>query len=998
MAGYLFVQGGLVLDASLVVDDGLAERDPDVHNELAAWCSGHRVRTATGMRSWRLGTVSEFSRGVLCRWAYKGRCTVLGADPARTLGLLAIYSRKARKWGWRESFVLGLPGWGVVSKGRDGYQRWTRDTGCPRLYVQAVGVRGTRIAFGAPRPSYAGPMPGRGRVEAGERWGEWEKDDEGRTVPYPGRFVDLTAAAFALDGIDSDDLAMHLEAWGIPPVEPHAVRPDPAGAAHLVELLHAQHRLAVALDAEAAACGVELRGLHSPGTLAETTLTRLGVVPQLLKYRLPAREYRAWTEAMHGGWVTSEVTGQLACGGDLDIRSAYPTLAHHLDWWRYLTAATTRTRRVTRELRAFLGQPLPALRAAMRDSATWRCWGCTRVVVRLRGEPWPLETVHETNHSISRLVVHPCEGPELHGTWLDAAAATVRSGHPVELREAVQLVPEGNQPGLRAIDLFGLQLDPGRDPALDLVRHRTALKQRAEASDQRRAAALRGMTNAMFGNLARFDPTDGGEKPGPWCWPPLAATVTSAARCVLALMEADLNDRGLDVVCRDTDGLVVRFPADGFASASRDLHEIAESWDSLAVDDGRFWQITEGTPEQPLEIISFGLKRYAVLQRDHDGQLEVTSATEHVIGTYAAPSTMSGRNREGRHDWTAEVARAHANAAMTGGSVRRFVWEHGPGVGFPALRRRQLTTPDELAALPEILGRRPFVRVVEAVLEVMSSHVQPMALDPGGDLAGWRGLDWFDARTGEELRLTTDPEDLDESDGRAVAVAEPLQQKALDWTRPRRWLLPAIVLVDPRLMRRVGRQGHRFLTGYADTLYADIDAASIVADVTTKLGVSWLTEATQIPDWTLRRLVAGARRPRTIKRVMRRLHAAGLSLPRLLDVADGHIDDCCLACGQRPRHAGRPFCTICKPPAERTCATPECTLPVRQAGARCPRHRTQWDRQRRRRAERRRRQLARTPAPPRPRCAECQQMPAAMGSIFCARCARASPSSGKAES
>jgi hypothetical protein len=372
---------------------------------------------------------------------------------------------------------------------------------------------------------------------------------------------------------------------------------------------------------------------------------------------------------------------------------------------------------------------------------------------------------------------------------------------------------------------------------------------------------------------------------------------------------------------------------------------------------------------------------------------------------------MPGRNAQGRHDWTAEVARAHADAIKTGRRVERFAWEHGPGVGFPALRRRQLTAPTELDTLPAALGAHSFSWIVEAVPSLISAHAHPIALDPGGDLAGWRDLAWFDARTGEELQLTTDLGHVDEHDERVVVVAEPLREKALDWARPRPWPLPEMIVVDPLLVRSIGRAGHRFLTGYADVVDHDLDAAAVLAHVARAQGASWLADVARISERSARRFADGAHRSDAIARALRGLRASGLTLPGLLDLA------------AQSDHG--------------TCALDGCTAPVRRGGARCPAHREVWDRQRRRLTERKRRQLVgearagegsvvcgelgcdaqiigsaaaavalrrgwtmvkatwccevHAPRPPTPVCARCGDAPAAVGSLFCARCARARP-------
>ncbi|HEY6428818.1 MAG TPA: FAD-binding oxidoreductase, partial [Acidimicrobiales bacterium] len=318
--------------------------------------------------------------------------------------------------------------------------------------------------------------------------------------------------------------------------------------------------------------------------------------------------------------------------------------------------------------------------------------------------------------------------------------------------------------------------------------------------------------------------------------------------------------------------------------------------------------VVGGTVEEPLDGVSFGPKRNCLLRRNGREQSNMVSATEHVIGAYVAPPTMRGRNHKDRHDWTAEVARAHAHGIATGTSVNRFAWEHGPGIGFPTMRRRHLAVPSELDALPAAVGAKPFGHIIEATPTLTSMHARLVALDPGGDLAGWQGFDWYDAHTGEELRLTTDLTDLDENDGRAVAHAERLHDTALDWARPREWPLPQVVIVNPMLVRHVGRSGHRFLTGYADAVDSDIDTAGVLAYAVQARGAAWLSDLAHISVSAAKRIGAGARRDDAIARAIDGLDQTGLSLSTLLDLIEDGTDQC-PGCHEEPRRRFSAFCS-----------------------------------------------------------------------------------------
>jgi hypothetical protein len=537
----LLCVGGVVLDAWLVYDDGL---NREGLRSLQRWARrpANFIETGFGTRPYRLITLGEYNRSVLSTHGYLGRCTIVGTDLGRTLGLHADWWRRAQRKYWDNAWSLGLRGWGVPAPNDP--SSWVRATGRPRIYVQGVSAYGVRIAFGKARPSFDGKPRGR-----------WVTLASGWKVPYPGRFVDLVSASQSLSGVDSDDLHEHRAAWGFPPLQaPFAIEANASGASIVTRLARAVHELALVIDSEAAhwGGGLDLRRLWSPGATAAELLLRMGVIPPLAKFHLPDDELSCWTAGLHGGWVEALLCGVPFSAVDIDARSAYPAVAVLLDWWRYVTAHHVQRRNVTKDFQEFLLSP--DLAEKMRDKATWRRWGLTRVVLRLEGEPVPAELPR--GDGTSRMYVVGARAERYDCPWPDAVLATVKSGHAVEVLAAVQLLPIGRQDGLCSVEIPGVVLDPLRDPAIALVLRR---RQAKHDGDTRLVAALRAIVNSLvYGNFARFDPThDGGERPGPLCFPPLASTVASGCRCLLALVDHELGHIGGVAPYKDTDGLIV---------------------------------------------------------------------------------------------------------------------------------------------------------------------------------------------------------------------------------------------------------------------------------------------------------------------------------------------------------------------------------------------------------------------------------------------------------
>ena len=131
------------------------------------------------------------------------------------------------------------------------------------------------------------------------------------------------------------------------------------------------------------------------------------------------------------------------------------------------------------------------------------------------------------------------------------------------------------------------------------------------------------------------------------------------------------------------------------------------------------------------------------------------------------------------------------------------------------------------------------------------------------------------------------------------------RSKAIDWARPRKVERPPGVIVDPLLVRSVGRAGGAFNDGTPQRVLTEVDVEGILLRSVRVLGSPKVAELTGVPERTLRYL--GTRRPRrkTVRRAVsalrQRLGSDGLS--HLLDSAET-VRNCALpGCDEpcRPR-------------------------------------------------------------------------------------------------
>jgi hypothetical protein len=264
----------------------------------------------------------------------------------------------------------------------------------------------------------------------------------------------------------------------------------------------------------------------------------------------------------------------------------------------------------------------------------------------------------------------------------------------------------------------------------------------------------------------------------------------------------------------------------------------------------------------------------------HDG-FQIVSHTEHSL-VWVPPPTMIGRLPDGRHAWTEEVARVHA--IHVEGEPFAFAWDHGLAVGFPKLRVRQLATWTDFNEIDQRLGLCPGSTIVEAYAIGWrgARKPRPIAVYPGGDLANYRELGWFDAHAGDQLTIATNLDDLNQD----LVVVESLFDAAVAWGLPRAPDIPDIVMIGPDWVRRIGRRGMALIE-QGDMTVSGVDGAAVLAGLVRTVGVERFAAAT-------------GRSPEQARELTRR-HARAATLAATL----GHRDLAQLA---RDIHAVAPRC------------------------------------------------------------------------------------------
>jgi hypothetical protein len=262
-----------------------------------------------------------------------------------------------------------------------------------------------------------------------------------------------------------------------------------------------------------------------------------------------------------------------------------------------------------------------------------------------------------------------------------------------------------------------------------------------------------------------------------------------------------------------------------------------------------------------------GPKRHVELHFDDEVFVIVERTETGLGGFFVDPSTMPGRAPDGGRLWSLEAVRREMEyqRALLGdpSSLRPPApWDEPGQLPFPAIRRLSVTTQEVAKTVPEIF-RRPGTHYLEGTGSLLRRDIDPsvVAFDPGGDHVDPWALTWYDRRTGEPVRITTDPLDID------AVILDTLDSRAIAWATKRPPAPVESVTVDPMRVRIVGAVSGVIdadLDGLDDpgarrTVYQEVDAAAVVRADAMRLGKREFIRRTGLSEGVAQRAASGWR-------------------------------------------------------------------------------------------------------------------------------------------
>jgi len=775
------------IEEGIFYPDELPDTDPAGFAILAAYAAEHQAVVAAGFARpdgiplWPLSKWSE-RRFLQYGYRHRNRCAIVGFN------LLFDFGRLAARWTRGRGNFLG--GWSLGFWGRwTGPGRWQGHPKRPRLQAKAIDPRRTLFA-----------------------WGTIKDDEDEFLKGLPGQFVDLRTLSFALTD-RSHTLESACKAFGVSfgkaKVE-YGVITDLLVAYALEDGRATGDLYRALLDELDEHPGVDLQPhrLYSPATVGTQYLKAMGVEQPMTKFDIPNEIHGYAMCSFYGGRAEARIVRTPVPVAYVDATSMYPTVNALLDTWKLLTADRLEVVEATEQVVRLLADP--DLHQRCFDPAVWR----EEIGVTLVEGDHPDGDLLPVRGEYDELALDPGIGLNpyrYHGTiWYalpDVINSTIHTGHPTPITRALRLVPVGIQHDLKPVPLRGGEkIDPTmEDPFVAFInlRHETKRDQRLSVATKARLDLFLKITaNASgYGVLARYDrrrlskprqvtvygpdepfptKTTTPEDPGPYCFPPLASTITAGARLLLGLLEKEVINAGghyafcdtdsMAIVCTRTGEPIRTQTADGrgqIEPLSPDLVvEILDRFQPLSPYDPQLiphlWTEEHDSLDNQLWCYAISSKRYVLYRVDDQERIKVVDWSEHGLGQYLNPYgglEDRGRDAQGRQLWIKEA------------------WEwilRGDGkpetmpdwAQLPAVTQFSLSTPATSAWFAGYNRTQPYRNQIRPSSFGLLAHTDPLLRRKGEpmprpaaaynqDSGQWLNLDWYDRTTGQPVAITT---------------------------------------------------------------------------------------------------------------------------------------------------------------------------------------------------------------------------------------------------
>jgi hypothetical protein len=745
---------------------------------------------------------------------YKGRALLVGFNLPFDLSRIAIAARPARGR-FAGGFSLAL--W---SYKKDGVEK--PSTRRPSIGIKHIdskrALKGFTARFG---PDDSDLIPE-----------DSETGQPQKGYKFRGHMLDLRTLAFAITD-QSYSLETACKAFGVEhgkqPVSRHGVitnkyidynRRDVQATAELAVRLLAQYvKHPISLQPTKA---------YSPASIGKAYLGAMRVPPILERQPDFPMSYVGFAQtAFFGGRTSAHIRNVPVPVVFVDFLSMYPTVNGLMGLWGFVTAREIRVgTKCFREIERFLHSLTPA---KLLSPKTWKKLPAFVKVIP-DGDILPSRSKYSlvsNDWQVAVNYLHASDRADSEGLWYslpDVAASVLLTGKVPKIIEAFKLVPEGKQHHLRSVLLSGeVPVNPRtQDLFQTVIEQRKSLSKRKSMpreQEDRLNKFLKVFANASsYGIYAEMNRQESEkrvklkcqgidpepfecsvmdpEKPGEFCFPPLASLITGAARLMLALLEHCVTELGGTYAMEDTDSMAIvatkhggfipcpggRFIRNGVecvrALSWRQVNQIVKKFEALnpydrqiisgsvlKIEDDNFNPKTG--KQRQIFCYAISAKRYALFTLSKNGSPKLLRQdmnnkkdhwSRHGLGHLLNPADPEASDR----NWTAAVWDSIVRKAV-GLKVKKL-----PFSDLPAIGRTTVSSPFLMRSLESLNAGKPYPAQIKPFNFLATSHVNafghPLGVDPekfhlispyDSDSRKWLEKEWIDQHSGKRYRITT---------------------------------------------------------------------------------------------------------------------------------------------------------------------------------------------------------------------------------------------------
>ncbi|NYF51210.1 DNA polymerase [Tunturiibacter gelidoferens] len=745
---------------------------------------------------------------------YKGRCLLVGFNLPFDLSRISRDATSARgRFAGGFSFSL----WPYIDKLGNQLENRFR----PRVGIKHID--GKRALKGFTGRNGCDPSD---LIPDGSPTGEPEEG-----YKFRGHFLDLRTLAFALTD-RGYSLADACKAFEVEHGKQHAEhnggitseyidynRRDVLATAELAEKLLAEF--------DKHPIDLQPTKAYSPASIGKAHLQAMGIRPILERQPDFPKKYLGYAQsAFFGGRTSAHIRKVPIPVVYTDFLSMYPTVNINMGLWEFVTAREiTIDEHCEKEITDFLNC---VSADHLFNPDTWKNLAAFVQIIP-DGDILPSRSKYATASNDWQVGANHIYSEVENSTALwfalpDVVASMILTGRVPKIVDAFRLKAKGKSKGLKPIslrkaikvdtrnqDLFKVvieerkRLDFGTDmPKSEKSRLDKALKVLANStsygiyaemnrqeSDEKVDVLCHGIDPDPFACKVKHP-----EIPGKYCFPPLAALITSGARLMLSLLEHCVSEKGETYAMEDTDSMAIvaterggLIPCPGGshlkdgqpaikALSWKEVDKIAKRFEALNPYDrhaipGSVLKI-EGDNFDPktrkqrqLYCYAISAKRYALFLKDKHGNPELLRKgvnndedrwSEHGLGHLLNPTDPESDDRK----WVGQVWL---------NMVRNALGLPAMAVGFedlPAVGRLTISSPAVIRPLAKLNEGIPYSEQVKPFNFLLSFHVKPFGHPKGADPeqfhliasynnkpSQWLKLEPIDQYTGNSYRITT---------------------------------------------------------------------------------------------------------------------------------------------------------------------------------------------------------------------------------------------------